>query len=175
MSDELAFSWRGREDVDSETAQVVGAHLMRLASRLGRPFDAITTDDVVEDASSPESPLHKYFQWDDKMAAIEHRRSQARMLLGSIRYRVEPSEPRRIGFVNVRVEGVGRAYVPYSLAQHNDNLRRQARESALAGIKAWQHRYADLSDSAAYDLMGQAAAALEAELSDVPQVQDAAA
>lgn len=177
MSEDIVYSWRGREDAESETAQIVGSHLMALAARLGRPFDAITPDDVIEDASKPDSPLRKYFEWDDKAAAVEYRRVQARFLLSSVRYRVEAGAPKRIGFVNVRVEGVGRAYVPYSLAEHSESLKRQAKEGALKGLRAWQTRYAELSDAAFYDLIGQAVGALEEELSapvEAPQIEAAA-
>lgn len=169
MSDEI-FLWRGDGET-SETAQVVGEHVMALASRLGRPFDAITPDDVVEDARSPESPLHRYFQWDDRLAASSFRRAQARMLLSSIRYRVVEDEPRRIGFVNVRVEGVGRAYVPMTLAEHNDGLKKQALVSAVQGLRAWQHRCQQLQGTSAYALVGQAADAIEAELQEAAQTE----
>lgn len=175
MSEEL-FSWRGSIE-EGESAQIVGDHLMSLASKIGRPFDAITADDVVEEARNPESPLHKYFQWDDKIAADNWRRAQARILLSSIRYRVVESEPKRIGFINVRVEGVGRAYVPMTLAEHNVKLVRQAKEGALHSLKAFQHRYSQLEGSAAYELVGQAVEAIAAELDndDVPLLTDAEA
>lgn len=171
MSDAL-FSWRGDDTPESEGAQKAGEAILSLARRLGRPFDAITPDDVVEEASSPESPLHKFFQWDDRLAAVSYRRAQARMLLSSLRYRVEASEPRRIGFVNVRVEGQGRVYVPMSLAEHNADLVKQAKSDALHGLQAWRHRYHQLGDHRAFVLVDEAIAAIEAEIVEPPALEN---
>lgn len=40
---------------------------------------------VVQSARDPASPLHSRFEWDDTKAAEEHRRSQARTLIRSVR------------------------------------------------------------------------------------------
>jgi hypothetical protein len=174
MSDEL-YSWRGESLDDSDSARIVGEHLMALSAKLGRELGAITADDVVEDARNPSSPLHKYFQWDDKIAADNWRRAQARILLSSIRYRVSEGEPKKIGFINVRVDSVGRSYVPMNLAEHHAGLVRQAREGALHGLRAWQTRYGQLSGTIAYELIGQAADALAAELEAPPALPDSEA
>lgn len=44
---------------------------------------------VVESARDPASPLHDRFEWDDGLAAEEHRKAQARALIRSIKIRVE--------------------------------------------------------------------------------------
>jgi hypothetical protein len=45
----------------------------------------ITADAVLEDAKNEESPLHKYFEWDDSKAATMFRKDQARELIRSVR------------------------------------------------------------------------------------------
>ena len=46
--------------------------------------DGVLTDDyIVERAKPKDSPLHVFFEWDNKKAAIEHRRAQARLLMRS--------------------------------------------------------------------------------------------
>ena len=40
--------------------------------------------DVIEEASDPDSPLHKYFTWDDSKAAQEYRLIQARKLIARV-------------------------------------------------------------------------------------------
>ena len=44
----------------------------------------LTPDAVVAEAASPDSPLHDKFEWDDSVAAHNHRLYQARKLIGSI-------------------------------------------------------------------------------------------
>lgn len=48
----------------------------------------ITPDAVVSDAANPESPLHKYFEWDDTEAARKYRIEQARTLIRSVRVEI---------------------------------------------------------------------------------------
>lgn len=45
----------------------------------------ITPDAVLEDARNEDSPLHKYFEWDDTVAANAYRKDQARELIRSVR------------------------------------------------------------------------------------------
>lgn len=44
--------------------------------------------DVVMNAQNPEHPLHHHFEWDDTKAAAEHRLSQARALIASVKIEV---------------------------------------------------------------------------------------
>lgn len=45
----------------------------------------LDADLVVEEASSPEHPLHTRFEWDDRIAGPQYRREQARRLIRSCR------------------------------------------------------------------------------------------
>ena len=45
----------------------------------------ITPDIVIEDAKSPESPLHEHFEWDLNKAALEAWRDTARTLIRSVK------------------------------------------------------------------------------------------
>lgn len=45
----------------------------------------LTAHQVLDDARSPDSPLHRYFDWDDSEAAEKWRLSQARTLIRNIR------------------------------------------------------------------------------------------
>jgi len=60
----------------------------------------ITPEMVVKEAESPDSPLHKHFNWDDVTAAHQHRLAQARTLLNKYRititYDREPGVPTTI-------------------------------------------------------------------------------
>ena len=45
----------------------------------------LTPEAVVGEARSPQHPLHHEFEWDDAIAAHEHRLEQARELIRSVR------------------------------------------------------------------------------------------
>lgn len=44
--------------------------------------------DVVNDARHPRSPLHDSFEWDDSVAAEQHRLLQARRLIGAVKFEI---------------------------------------------------------------------------------------
>lgn len=46
--------------------------------------NGLTDDGIVEAASAQDHVLHNWFEWDDGVAAMEHRRNQARGLLRAI-------------------------------------------------------------------------------------------
>lgn len=55
-------------------------HLHKLEQSRGR----INTHELIDSAKAQSSPIHKYFDWDDKTAAEKFRRSQAVRLVSSI-------------------------------------------------------------------------------------------
>lgn len=70
-------------------AQVIGPVLGSLAER-----GPVTARDVVEAAHSTNSPLHKYFEWDDAKAADLHRIGVAREMVKTVRVRIVSSGDR---------------------------------------------------------------------------------
>ena len=72
---------------------------------LRREDGEFRTEDIIEDAKQPDSPLHTYFNWDLERAAYEHWKDQARQLISEVRviithgattvttYRFQPSSP----------------------------------------------------------------------------------
>lgn len=67
-------------------AQVIGPVLGALAER-----GPVTARDVLETAHSTNSPLHKYFEWDDAKAAEMQRLGVAREMVKTVRVRVVTS------------------------------------------------------------------------------------
>ena len=45
----------------------------------------VTADRVIAAARNPKSALHRYFEWDDKLAAVKFRIEQARELIRNVR------------------------------------------------------------------------------------------
>jgi len=54
-------------------AQKVGEAIAEIAARHG---GQLTEQGILEAAKDPSSPLHDYFEWDDKKAAAEWRKHQ---------------------------------------------------------------------------------------------------
>lgn len=63
--------------ITEEVIQTIAA----LEDRKGR----LQPDDVLEEAESPDSPLHSFFEWDDSAAARAFRLSQARVLITRVK------------------------------------------------------------------------------------------
>ena len=64
--------------------------LMQIARRNG---GVLKVDDVLEEAKSENSLLHKHFEWDDTAAADKYRRDQARYLIQKCKITLIENEP----------------------------------------------------------------------------------
>tara|TARA_R100001244_G_C5142194_1_gene128101 strand:- start:74 stop:616 length:543 start_codon:yes stop_codon:yes gene_type:complete len=121
-------------------AQVVGEELQRITGLHGGQLNHV--DPIIEEARSVTSPLHDQFEWDDSIAAQEHRRYQARRLLACIRIVSESSEGPETyrAFVNIQI-GVQQSYHTTAEALSDKDLREKILAKALREARAWQDRY----------------------------------
>ena len=62
-------------------AEIIGAAFTKLERKLKR---AVHAEDLVGIARPDTSPLHRYFEWDDTIAAQKYRVSQARYIITAI-------------------------------------------------------------------------------------------
>lgn len=69
----------------AEHVETVEARAAALAAASG---GRLTAEAVVSDATSKTSPLHRYFEWDDKKAGHQYRLEQARALIRRISVQV---------------------------------------------------------------------------------------
>lgn len=143
----VRYAWRpgSRVSIDAEKA---GRELAGIERKEGE----LTPSNVLERARSANSSLHDHFEWDDSIAAEQHRLSQAGELIRSIvvdvsRSNVEPPKPTR-AFVSVERQG-SRSYVGVQTAMSDADLRRQVLERAKAELRAFRERYSDLQELAA--------------------------
>ncbi len=67
--------------------------LTQIAKRNG---GRLMVDDVLAEAKSGSSPLHRHFEWDDTEAAEQYRRQQARALIQRCRIQLVETEPVQI-------------------------------------------------------------------------------
>ena len=80
MSDPIEIKWRAGSRFKTNPVKAF-EELERIKSRNGGEIDANT---VVEAARSKRSPIHRDFEWDDAIAAHEHRLETARKMVRSI-------------------------------------------------------------------------------------------
>lgn len=146
---QTVYKWRPHAAVPVN-AQVAGEELERIrVESNGR----LSQEAVVSEARDKKSPLHPAFEWNDKIAAHQHRLTQAayviRML--SVSYVASDegkgSEPIR-AFVNVSRDN-DRSYTSIAHAMSDDELREQVIARAMKELEDWQDRYSELVEFAA--------------------------
>ena len=125
------------------------------AAVLGREFDQLGTDctaeQVVEAARSHRSSLHRYFEWDDTLAAEQHRLSQARYYLRFVDIVIETEDGGRQTrawhqVVIHREDGDQRAYVHSLEISQDEDYTEQVVAKALRELQGWKRRYAEYQE-----------------------------
>jgi hypothetical protein len=105
----------------------------------------LTAENVVAYAENKKSILHSYFDWDDSVAAVKWRLTQARNLINFI---VEPAvenEPRTFSYEIVKTDN-GRAYKHIKEILKNSDWRKQIISSALKELVYWKGKYAKYNE-----------------------------
>lgn len=147
------------KDVD---AKVIGPELLNIMKR-----EKLTDQAVVERARDEKSKLHKYFEWNDQIAAEEHRLGQARQMVYSIRVRyVEPGEVAERRQIEVRTpeprsNDVVRQLRPQTSVKVDPAVatRHQMLRDAWDSMVIWHRRFAPhfaLAVNAPGDLLTEA-------------------
>ena len=121
----------------------MGEELERIRSERG----VLTPDEVLKEAENPDSPLHEAFEWDNDAAARQHRLTQARRLIVSIRIINPPTAKPMTAFVSVRDPEHGRTYMPTVQALTSDDLRARLLMEARQMIESLERRYQYLVDA----------------------------
>jgi len=138
---DMVFKFRESSGL-SGSAQKVGEVLHQIRERNG----TLTPTIVVDSARSAKSPLHRYFEWDDKKAADEHRKSQARYLIAcvvTVQSDGEEIRPVR-SFISVN-----NSYEPLEVVLSDHDMRQQAIQDvqdAIASLKEKLAAFEEFSD-----------------------------
>lgn len=143
----VKYSWRPGSRVSLD-ADLAGRELERIRKAHA---GELTSESVLERARSANCALHSHFEWDDSVAAEQHRLSQAGELIRSIvidvtHSNVEPVKTIR-AFVSVE-RGGRRSYTSTVVALSDHELRKQVIEKAWADLEAWRKRHAELVEFA---------------------------
>lgn len=150
-----------------------GCHLRGDAQAVGERLEAIrqsrqllTPSVVLDDASSPGSPLHAFFEWDDTVAANRYRVDQAGHLIRSIQvtfFDVEQAPSRQVeisgvesrqnsaanpvrAFVSIRSDAGDQSYVSTMQAMSDPTMRTQVIKQAHDELAAVGRKYRELSE-----------------------------
>jgi hypothetical protein len=105
-----------------------------------RPYD------IVEFAADPSTALHAKFEWDDEVAAHEHRLTQARHL---IRVYMKPVNNKPIrAWVSLTTDRGGDSYRLTEDVMANEVLRAQLLEDSKRDMVSFKNKYRNLSELA---------------------------
>lgn len=111
-------------------AEEVGLELKKLGT--------FTPSSLVKIAENKKSPLHKYFEWDDTLAAEAYRLTQARHLVLAIGFDNDGEFSR--AYESIVIDSV-RAYAPMDLIQKTPALMDQVLQSVLREIIFWKDKH----------------------------------
>lgn len=144
----------------SKYKAVKGAHLNDAqAETYGRRLDALekrngflTPSLVLEDAKLESSPLHNYFDWDNKAAAENWRLGQASYLLRSIVITIDGEKEQELrGFYSVTPDEhmnttATSVYVSLNTILTDVEKREEVVAYALQELRGWADRYRQYSE-----------------------------
>jgi hypothetical protein len=133
----MIYQWKSGSRY-SIGAQIAAERLKEIGERAG----GITPRNVVDDARSDNSPLHKCFEWNDAKAADEYRLEQARGLIGSlvvVKVNDAPVLRETRAFLHVSVDTP--QYVPTEVALSTPDMRAEILQRAKEEIIRWKDRY----------------------------------
>ncbi len=147
------FAGRNATFNDAKAASY-GAALEKIQERC-KGF--LTPEEVVHSAKSKSNPLHNIFNWDDKAAAFNYRKQQARQLLRTIviRQTINNELVDVPAFSNVVLE-VGdkkkpekiRVYLSEDTIRSSRELHEQTLADAVRRLEFWNNRFGTLKELA---------------------------
>lgn len=104
-----------------------------------KKLGTFNAEDIVRVAQSPTSPLHKYFEWDDRKAAHSFRLQQARHLVVAISF--EDADGDLVREYESVVIDDKRMYVPMTTIRKDESLFDQVIEQALREVIYWKTKH----------------------------------
>lgn len=123
-------------------AEVAGQALAEMYDETGH----IEAPAVVRAASDVDHPLHPGFEWDDAVAANEHRILQARQLVNSLRVvatEIPGAEPERV-YISVRSHEVSsgpNVYMALRVVERDADYRQEEVQRGLKALENWMERF----------------------------------
>jgi hypothetical protein len=140
----MVYRWRGGT-ASGANAQAIGEALEAVRTENG---GALAPRDVVVAARPDESPLHRYFEWRDSVAAVKYREEQARSLIRSIRVIPDENQDTDIPAFVCVAKGEDGPYQATQVALADPTSRAYVLNQARKELAGWRKRYQDLTEFA---------------------------
>lgn len=143
--DRLVASVSDGGGIPSSRREIVRQHVLALCRRLSKT--SVTADELLASAEPEDSPIHDMFEWNDALAARQHRLERARQILRSIKITIEhrgqTERTREYEFVRVDAEGqpTQGEYTQVTTILSNDAQRDALLASARRDLRAWYLKY----------------------------------
>jgi len=118
---------------NNQEAQIIGEEFERIF-----PDGKMSPVKVLEFAKDPRSPLHRFFEWNDKKAAHEYRVGQARRLILSIVFETDGGPVR--SFQNVVIDNE-RVYLPIDQVSQSEDLINQVIHSIMGELVYFRNKH----------------------------------
>mgnify|MGYP006975406908 CR=1 FL=1 len=129
----VTYVARNGSGLTDSDAQALGTRLMELAED-----GVLSPERVVADARQPDSPTHRYFEWDDLAAAHKYRLHQADTYITSIRFvPASGAEPKPIA---IRMSQ-GDRYATVATAMQPSDVLLQLIDRVQSELERLQDRY----------------------------------
>lgn len=137
----MRYEFREGSRVRGVDAEAAGREL----ERIRRHSDGrLEPEAVVATAAHTDSPLHPAFEWDDEMAAVEHRLNQARNLIRSIRIVDPTTGDEKPQFVYVKLGPSEGYYQSSAVIVRSLSEWQHAVEAAIGKLDGAVHAVEDL-------------------------------
>lgn len=147
-------AWRGKAGRGEATKLNQGGQKMgreRILQELNeivKKDGTLRPESVVAFAKNPKTVLHKHFEWDDTVAAHQHRLHQARMIIRvSVMVISNDDDKKYRVFYSLksdRSNGIG--YRPMVSIFSDEDLKKQMLQDALEDMQAFKQRYIELKE-----------------------------
>jgi len=137
------YEWAGYSY--SVPAQVVGEHVQAIEERDGE----VTKESFLDSARSKSSPVHKLFDWDNKVAGEKWRLQQAKNILSCLRINIvsESHAPIKTrAFINVVQGSYNGRFVSTELAMTKIDTRAGVLTRAQQELLAFKEKYGTLTE-----------------------------
>jgi hypothetical protein len=137
----------GAQFSDAQAA-IYGPCIEAIKKREGRA----TPETIVDEARDEESPLHDYFEWNNRVAGEGYRLGQARELCNHLRVviRKDGEETRQKAFYHVHVQNAdgksSRGYVGIEEVSTDAVLHEQVLQGALRRYRSLREQYRCLKE-----------------------------
>lgn len=119
--------------------------LIQMLQELEEEHGIVRPKDLLEKARPKNSPLHPYFDWDDKKAAENYRIWQAQHLIASVRVEISGQEADAYWNASVVVQDMKlQGYFSTQKVLNDDELYQQILANAVREISYWQRKYKEI-------------------------------